>query len=253
MPVRSGSVSCQIRARQDCQPFTLPSKNGELAKSAVATGCSASADPELLHHVRLGGEVEVHLHGAGPVHHLRAVAADLPHVARHQRVAALRHHRHLACGPLRRRAEADEAGADLVGDRLHLAQMLVHLVAGLVDGPERRAGELELAARLEADVGAVLLQPDQLARLLDRRPAEAVAQPREHGVDRAVALVGQRQVVGEAVAELLVLGADAPVGRRLAARRRDTRRAGRGSRSRPPPDWGIDMEVSLPPRASRQP
>ena len=35
----------------------------------------------------------------------------------------------------------------------------------------------------------------------------------------AVALVGQRLQVGEAVAELLVLGADAPVGRRLAARR----------------------------------
>ena len=41
IPVRSGSVSCQIRARHDCQPFTFPSKKGELAKSAVATGCSA--------------------------------------------------------------------------------------------------------------------------------------------------------------------------------------------------------------------
>jgi hypothetical protein len=38
MPVRSGSVSRQMRARQDCQPLTLPSKNGEQAKSAVATG-----------------------------------------------------------------------------------------------------------------------------------------------------------------------------------------------------------------------
>ena len=168
MPVRAGSVSCQMRARHDCQPFGLPSKNGELAKSAVATGCSASADAELLHHVGFGGEVEVHLHGAGPVHHLRAVAADLPHVAGHQRVAALGHHRHLVVGPVRRRAEADEAGADLVGDRLHLAQVLVHLVAGLVDGPERGAGELELPAGLEADVGAVLLQADELAGLLDR-------------------------------------------------------------------------------------
>ena len=41
MPVRSGSVSCQIRARQDCQPLMSPSKKGELAKSAVAKGCSA--------------------------------------------------------------------------------------------------------------------------------------------------------------------------------------------------------------------
>ena len=86
-----------------------------------------------------------------------------------------------------------------------------------MDGLERRAGELELAARLEADVGAALGQADQLAGLLDRRPAVAVAQALEHRADRAVALVGQRQAVGDAVAELLVLGADAPVGLGLAA------------------------------------
>ena len=41
MPVRSGSVSVQARARLESQPVGLPSTNGELAKSAVATGCSA--------------------------------------------------------------------------------------------------------------------------------------------------------------------------------------------------------------------
>ena len=34
-------------------------------------------------------------------------------------------------------------------DLLHLLQMGGHLVAGLVDRLERRAGQLELAARLE--------------------------------------------------------------------------------------------------------
>ncbi|OIQ68765.1 hypothetical protein GALL_496400 [mine drainage metagenome] len=43
MPVRVASRSHQMRERQDLWPFGLPSKNGELAKSAVATGCSASA------------------------------------------------------------------------------------------------------------------------------------------------------------------------------------------------------------------
>ena len=42
MPVRSGSVSRQISARNDRKPLGLPSVNGELANSAVATGCSAS-------------------------------------------------------------------------------------------------------------------------------------------------------------------------------------------------------------------
>ena len=42
MPVRSGSVWRQISERIDRKPFGRPSENGELAKSAVATGCSAS-------------------------------------------------------------------------------------------------------------------------------------------------------------------------------------------------------------------
>ena len=36
-----------MRARQLRCPFGLPSKNGELANSAVATGCSASATRNL--------------------------------------------------------------------------------------------------------------------------------------------------------------------------------------------------------------
>ena len=42
MPERWLSVSVQICERKDRKPFGLPSVNGELANSAVATGCSAS-------------------------------------------------------------------------------------------------------------------------------------------------------------------------------------------------------------------
>jgi len=42
MPERSASVSRQISERNERYPFGLPSVNGELAKSAVATGCKAS-------------------------------------------------------------------------------------------------------------------------------------------------------------------------------------------------------------------
>src|SRR5271155_6269915 len=41
MPVRALSVSRQISDRNERKPFGLPSVNGELANSAVATGCSA--------------------------------------------------------------------------------------------------------------------------------------------------------------------------------------------------------------------
>ncbi len=42
MPERSASVSVHICERNERKPFGLPSVNGELANSAVATGCSAS-------------------------------------------------------------------------------------------------------------------------------------------------------------------------------------------------------------------
>jgi|GEM_PF-6741259 len=43
MPVRSRSVSSQMCERIDRKPLGRPSVKGELAKSAVARGCSASA------------------------------------------------------------------------------------------------------------------------------------------------------------------------------------------------------------------
>ena len=45
----------------------------------------------------------------------------------------------------------------------------------------------------------------------------AITQPFQNGPDRAVAVIGQRLKRVFAIAELLVLGADAPVGFGLAA------------------------------------
>jgi hypothetical protein len=119
--------------------------------------------------------------------------------------------------PFRRRAEPDEAHADLVGDVLDVAQVGVHLVAGLVDGLKRRARQFELPARFEADIRAVLFQPDELARLLQRLPAVPVAQALQHGQHAVLAVIGDGVVGVLAIAELLVLGADAPVRARFAA------------------------------------
>ena len=60
-----------------------------------------------------------------------------------------------------REAEAQEAEAELVGDGLDLLQVLAGLVADVVHGLQRRAGQLELAAGLQADVGPAALQADQ--------------------------------------------------------------------------------------------
>src|SRR5690606_14565401 len=77
-------------------------------------------------------------------------------------------------------------------------------------------GEFQLAGGFERDRGAVLEQGHDLAVLVHTLPAIA-AQPLQQRADAALALVGRRAQVVEAEAELLVLGADAPVGRRLAA------------------------------------
>jgi hypothetical protein len=66
--------------------------------------------------------------------------ADGRHIALHDGVAAFRHRIHVFVAPDRRGAEADEPGADGVGHLAHLGQMGVHLVAGLVDGLQGRAG-----------------------------------------------------------------------------------------------------------------
>ena len=53
-----------------------------------------------------------------------------------------------------------------LADLAHLAQMLVHLVAGLVDGFERRARQLELAARFQGDrTSRVVFEGDAVAAL----------------------------------------------------------------------------------------
>ena len=72
---------------------------------------------------------------------------------------------------------AEEADAERLADAQHLAQVLVRLSRRLVQRFDGAPGELELAARLEADVAAQRalrpLQRDDLVALEDRLPAEA--------------------------------------------------------------------------------
>ena len=92
-----------------------------------------------------------------------------------------------------------------------------HLGADLVDVLERRARELELAARLERDRGARAQERDERAarRLALGVPAVAVDERLEHGEHAALALVGERRAGRGVDAELLGLGADAVLLRRL--------------------------------------
>ena len=99
--------------------------------------------------------------------------------------------------------------------------MRVELGGDGMDGRLRRAGKLELAARLERDRAAAvrIVEADQRALVLDRRPAEARLGAFEQGPDAALALVGDGPQIGRVERELLVLDADAERFGGLAARR----------------------------------
>ena len=71
---------------------------------------------EFLDHVRLVGEVEVHLDGGGAIHHVEAALADGGHVARHHLVALLGHARRFVQRPVGREADAEEADAQRRAD-----------------------------------------------------------------------------------------------------------------------------------------
>src|SRR5690606_22215979 len=117
--------------------------------------------------------------------------------------------RHVLAPPLGLEAHAEEADAQRVGHLAHLAQVAAQLDAGLVDVLQRRAGQLQLAGRLQGHRRAAAGQGDDVAALLHRGPAEA-GQALEQGLDAALAIERRRAQVVQAEAELLVLGADAP-------------------------------------------
>ena len=166
---------------------------------------------ELLHHVGFGRIVEIDLDGAGPQHHVESHGADPRHVAHHDLVAALGHHRQLGACLVGPHAEAEKADVATLADRLDLFEMATRLGAGLVQILERRAGELELAGGFEADRAVRAAQGDDLAAFLDRFPAEFL-HVEQDVADAARLVIGGRAVVRTVEDELLVLGADPPVG-----------------------------------------
>ncbi|KZS00494.1 Uncharacterized protein APZ42_003179, partial [Daphnia magna] len=69
---------------------------------------------ELLHHVRFGRIVQVHLHGTGTQHHVEAERAALGHILAHDLVAALGHPGDVGACPFRVEAQPQHAGAELL-------------------------------------------------------------------------------------------------------------------------------------------
>ncbi len=198
------------------QPVGLAFEERGIGEQRRRDGLKGDGHPHFLHHVRFGPEVEVHLNRAGAPHHHPAHRADLLHIGVHQLVPPLGHQRHFVMRPDGRGPKADEPDANLVRDILDLAQVVVHLVTGLVNGFQRRARQFQRPARFKADVCAILCQADQMPAFLDRGPAVAVAQPFQNGADGPRAVIGNGFQRVFAIAELFVFGTDAPIFFRLA-------------------------------------
>ncbi len=221
MPVRLRSVSSHTLLRADRKPLGLRLGEGRAGEHGGGNRLQRQRHAELLDHVGLVREVEVHLDGTGAIHHVEAARADQRHVAAHHRIAPLGHARRLGQRPVRRESDAEKADAERGAGGQALAQVLVRLGADLVHGAQRIAGQLELAAGLQRHRPAGLslgpLEGDDVVALHDRQPAELRDQAFHQRPHAARTGVGNGLQGIDVEEELLVLGTDAPRARRLGA------------------------------------
>ncbi len=182
---------------------------GRIGEERGAQRLERKADPELLHHVRLGFIIEVGLDRAGAQHHVEPHRADAGHVAQHDRIAALGHDGKFGAGLVGPHPEAEEAEAEFGAHFFDLLQVATGFRAGLVQVFERGAGKLELPGRFEADGAVASRQGNHIAPLDHRFPAEA-GKRHQQIANAARFVIGRRPPVGRPVDELFMFGADAP-------------------------------------------
>ena len=77
-------------------------------------------DAEFFDHICFGTEIEVHLHRAGPEHHVEAERAFFRHVFTHNFVAAFWHPRNLFAFPFGDKSHTDHADAQIARDLFNL-------------------------------------------------------------------------------------------------------------------------------------
>jgi hypothetical protein len=113
--------------------------------------------------------------------------------------------------------DAEPSDAERRADFGQLVEVALRFGRDRVHVVEGRAGELELAARLEGDRSVVSLERDERPPFAfpDGLPSEATRQLAQNAHDAVLALVRKGRSVLEIDAELLGLGTDPPSLRRL--------------------------------------
>src|SRR5215469_7007111 len=198
------------------KPARSPLDKGRVGEERHRHRLQRQADPEFLHHVSLGLVVEVGLHGTGAQHHVEAEATLLWHVIAHDPVTLFRHPRHIFAAPFRVEAEPEHSEPELVADFAHLAEVLVHLVAGLVHGLKRRPAKFELPTWFQRDrTSSIIGKSDRVAVFGDRLPSEP-SHLTQHGGNPVRSVIRDPSEIRAPEDEFLVLGANPPCRRRFA-------------------------------------
>ncbi len=187
-----------------------------IGKQRGAKRLQRQADAELLGHVGFAGIVQIGLHRAGAQHHIEPELAHLRHLLQHDGIAPLGHDGQLGAGGDRIETQAEEAQPQLGAHLQALLQMPAGFRAGLVQGFQRRAGQLELAGRLQTDAAIGTRKGYHIAAFHNRLPTEA-GEGSEQVADAARLVVGRCPAIFGAEHEFLVLGADPPLFARLFA------------------------------------
>ena len=215
MPVRAGSVSRQTSDLAERKPLSLPSVKANWRTAPCATGCKASDNPKLLHHVGFARKVQIGLDGRGAKHHVEAASADFRHIFRHDRVALLRHDRYFVAPPFGAHAERQKAYPQRRGDgglRPKNGRRVRPRSHGSSRAARRRA-RIGRRVRAKSRRRPSPEKSDNIGAIADRRPAEIGPHAVEEGADAAASLagfaaIGDGGMPGPIERNFLVLGAD---------------------------------------------
>ena len=130
--IRPGMRPCRQKAGR------LAILEGRVCKQRRRHRLQCERRAELLAHVGLVREIEVHLHRAGAQHHIEAERADFWHVTAHDPVTAFRHEADVFTSGDRMVAKAHHFDIQRFGGGQHMPQVPSGLAAGLVDVVKRR-------------------------------------------------------------------------------------------------------------------
>ncbi len=169
------------------------------------------AHAKLHHRIGLGAEVEVDLDRGGLLHHTVAEGTDLFHIRGHEVIAGLGDPLDVIERTERLHAEIEEVEFQFIGGSEQMLEMTPQFLVGTVDGFTLFAGEFDLRAGLEGDIGAFAFQSDNVPFFFLRFPTERVSEAVQKALDPTFTEIARSPAAATRDPDHLVFGADLPL------------------------------------------